>query len=60
MSDETKASEETPPEKPKAEWVNREFRINGEMKKVIGLGVKTTEVEIATLKRKLAKLQYGA
>jgi hypothetical protein len=48
------------PEPPKAEWQHRTFKINEKMVEVVNLGIKTTEIEIASLKRKLSKLQYGA
>lgn len=56
MADET---EKTEP-KTQAEWQKREFAINGKMKEVCRLGVAATEAEIAGLKRKLTKLQYGS
>jgi len=63
MSDETPPEEtpkdETPP-KPKGAWEKREFAINGRMKEICRLSAAATEAEIAGLKRKLAKLQYGS
>ena len=56
MSDEK--LDETP--KPKGTWEKREFAINGRMKEVCRLSAAATEAEIAGLKRKLAKLQYGS
>lgn len=47
-------------EKPPPTWEKREFAINGKMKNVIHLGIKATEAEIATLRRKIEKLQYGS
>ena len=52
------AEEEKQETKP-PEWQQRRFKINGEMEKVIDLSIKATEAEIAGLKRKLARLQYG-
>lgn len=57
MADET---EKTEPKTTQAEWQKREFAINGKMKEVCRLGVAATEAEIAGLKRKLTKLQYGS
>jgi hypothetical protein len=51
--------DDTPP-KPKGVWEKREFAINGRMKEVCRLSAVATEAEIAGLKRKLAKLQYGS
>lgn len=75
MSDENNASaaapESAPPadassappgeETPKAEWkFKRNLGINEQMKKVINLTIEATNSEIATLRRKLEKLTYGA
>ena len=56
MSDEETVDEEHP-EPPK--WERREFAINDSMKKVIEASKVATQAEIAALKRKLKKLQYG-
>lgn len=55
-------SEEMPeePQKPKAEWEKREFAINSKMKEVCKLSIVATQAEIASLKKKLSKLQYGS
>lgn len=75
MSDENNASEapeatappsdpsSTPPgdETPKVEWkFKRNLGINEEMKKVIGLTIDAANSEIASLRRKLERLTYGA
>lgn len=41
-------------------WEHREFKIHGKMQEVVNLSIKATEAEIAALKRKLEKLQYGS
>lgn len=51
---------ESPPEPPKATWQKREFAINEKMRHVCKLTAKATEAEIASLKRKLRKIQYGS
>ncbi len=56
MADE---QDEKPAQKP-LEWEKREFAINERMKRVVSLGILATEAEIAMLKRKLEKLQYGS
>lgn len=54
MSEEKKDS-------PQAEWVyKKEFRIVGEMKKVVGLAKEASEKELAGLRRKLDRLTYGS
>jgi hypothetical protein len=55
---------EAPPcpeeEKPGVEWKYKtEFAIHGKMREVIHLAISATESELATLRRKLAKAQYG-
>lgn len=40
-------------------WEKREFVIHEKMKEICRLGVAATEAEIAALRRKLEKLQYG-
>jgi hypothetical protein len=57
MADQDDKQEEKSKADPK--WEKREFRINQEMKKVIGLGVKAAEAELETLRRKLKRLTYG-
>lgn len=48
-------------EPPKVEWkFKRNLGINEEMKKVIGLTIEASNAEIASLRRKLEKLTYGA
>lgn len=51
-------NEKKPPDKP--EWQKRDFKINKQMKEVIQASVGATEAELAVLKRKLEKLQYGS
>ena len=51
--------DETPP-KPTGVWEKREFALNARMKEVCRLSAAATEAEIAGLKRKLEKLQYGS
>lgn len=58
MADET-PKDETPQE-PQHEWKKREFAINNQMKTVIRAAIPATEAQIAVLKRKLKKLQYGS
>lgn len=41
-------------------WEQRPFAINGKMKQVINLGIGATKAEIATLRKKLERLQYGS
>jgi len=54
MSDEKK-------DPPKPEWVYKdEFRIVGEMRKVVNLAKEASEKELASLQRKLDKLTYGS
>jgi len=61
MSEEEKdvEVEETEEAGPQANWERREFAINENMKKVLGAAQKATEAEIALLRKKLKKLQYG-
>jgi hypothetical protein len=42
------------------EWEKRNFAINDHMKQVCEIGIVATKAEIANLKRKLRKLQYGS
>ncbi len=58
-SEETAAPEEEPKKGPAWEY-KKDFAINNTMREVIGLTVSAAEAEINVLKRKLAKLQYGA
>jgi hypothetical protein len=51
---------ETETKKSGAQWEQREFGIYKTMKEVCELGVVVTKTEIASLKRKLEKLQYGS
>jgi hypothetical protein len=59
MTTEESFENEALPETPKVGWQKREFAVNGKMKEVIRLSVTATEAEIAGLRRKLQKLQYG-
>jgi hypothetical protein len=54
------SDEEVKDEKPKPEWQKREFAINSKMKEVVRLAIPATQAQIALLKRKLEKLQYGS
>lgn len=56
MSDEKNETEQAP-EPPK--WEKRELAINARMRELVGLGIKATEAEIVSLRKKLKKLQYG-
>jgi len=47
-------------EKSQVQWEKREFAINQGLKKVCELSIEATKLEIAGLKRKLEKLQYGS
>lgn len=58
MADEKPQDEAQPP--PQPEWQKREFAINTQMKTVIRAAIPATEAQIALLKRKLKKLQYGS
>lgn len=58
MADEKPKDDPQPP--PQPEWQKREFGINQQMKTVIKAAIPATEAQIALLKRKLRKLQYGA
>lgn len=59
-TDEMHTEADSAPEEPKATWERREeFRIVGEMRKVVNLTIDATEHEIAALRRKLDKLTYG-
>ena len=64
MNNEEAPPEEAPqneiPPKPKGTWEKRDFVINGRMKEVCRLSAAATEAEIAGLRRKLQKLQYGS
>lgn len=52
---------EKPEEKPRAVWEKRtEFRINQQMKSLVEATIKVTEAQIALLRRKVEKLQYGS
>jgi hypothetical protein len=52
--------QETPPE-PRFNWEYRtEFRINQQMREVVGLTKKVVEGEIDRLRRKVEKLTYGS
>ncbi len=54
-------TEEQPEEKPRAVWEKRtEFRINQQMKSLVEATIKVTEAQIALLRRKVEKLQYGS
>jgi hypothetical protein len=54
-----KPKDETPPPQ-QPEWQKREFGINTQMKTVIRAAIPATEAQIALLKRKLKKIQYGS
>lgn len=48
-------------EPPRAEWAyKKEFRIVGEMKKVVDLAKEASEKELVGLRRKLERLTYGS
>lgn len=53
------SDEEQEAKQPEVKWEKREFALNQRIKEVCRLSVKATELEIATLRRKLQKLQYG-
>jgi len=54
------ADASTEPEKPRIEWQYRqEFAIHGKMREAIKLAIDATHGELAALRRKLAKAQYG-
>jgi hypothetical protein len=59
MMNETEELEgdDSAPDVPK--WEHRNFRLNEHMKDVVSATAKATESEIASLKRKLHKIQYG-
>lgn len=60
MSEEELEDEDNPEEaSSKANWERREFAINENMRKVLGAAQKATEAELALLRKKLRKLQYG-
>lgn len=56
------AKADDPPAKPPlSSWEYREeFKIVGEMRKVINLAVDASEYEISMLRRKIEKLKYGS
>jgi len=58
MDNEKKPGETQKQEFPK--WEKRNFALNEHMKQVCELGIAATKAEIASLKRKLEKLQYGS
>lgn len=54
------AEEPVEEEKPRIDWqYKREFGINTKMREAIKLAIGATESELTTLRRKLAKAQYG-
>lgn len=53
MTEDKKDSEGAP------KWEKRELEINNKMRELCKLGIQTTEAEIASLRKKLKKLQYG-
>lgn len=59
MNDE-ESKDEKPEQPPQPEWQRREFAINSKMKEVVRLAIPATQAQIALLKRKLEKLQYGS
>jgi hypothetical protein len=60
MNDQKDILENKPEEKPQAQWEKRGFAINQSVKQVCELTIEATKAEIASLKRKLEKLQYGS
>lgn len=62
MSDEEKTGQSPPePEKPKVEWSYKtEFGINGRMREIVNMTIKTAEAEIERYRRKIEKLTYGS
>ena len=58
MDQKSEESKKERPEPPK--WEKRNFAINEHMKQVCELSITATKAEIANLKRKLQKLQYGS
>lgn len=58
MNDEPKVEDEKEPATPK--WERRSFAINDSMRQVTKAAITATQAEIASLKRKLAKIQYGS
>jgi hypothetical protein len=58
--DEQEKTSEEPKKNPQPKWEKRNFRLNEHMKTVCELGISATKAEIASLKRKLEKLQYGS
>lgn len=57
MMEEEKKDEEN---KSEPQWEKRDFAIYKRMREVCEVGIKVTEAEITSLKRKLEKLQYGS
>lgn len=58
---ETAAEELVDAYAPKAAWeYKKEFKINKKMKEVVEATIKATKSELAVLRRKLDKMQYGS
>jgi hypothetical protein len=57
------SEEKKPEDEPKKgpTWEQRtDFRINKQMREVVGMTISATQAQITLLRRKLEKLQYGS
>ena len=60
-ADETEAQPAGKPQREPPKWEYRQrFRIQEEMKKVVGLAIQATEAELVVLRRKMNKMTYGS
>lgn len=60
-AEEGAAPGQEPEEKPKIEWqYKKEFAIQGRMREAVTLAISATQDELAVLRRKLSKAQYGS